>query len=839
MTSCQVARAKDYYSLLGVSRNASEAEIAKAYRTKAKKLHPDVAPGREEEFKDINTAYEVLKDSEKRQQYDLYGEAGVNGANAQGQGQHGGGDFFYQGGGSHFTFDMNSGMFEDLFEQFGFGQRQKRGRGHQFNQGRSSWGLDSPSPFAGGRGGGGSTRFFEGTAVDEVDPSGFRASMQNIRAMNMYIFYMDRCQHCRDAKKPIADFAAKFKGAIRAFAVNCNKHNDLCAQNKIEKVPQIVLYTTANKPLFYNKRNYAEQLEAFVNQHLPSHFVEVKVRRDLDAFLHEDTQMVKVVAVVKKGAYLIKLKALAKDLGGKVAFAFVRASNTGMVALFGARGSTQTGVLIAIEDSDTLRGKTIDLGAMEYNDVILRLNLAAFEAKRGQGFHGSEATYTELNARRVAGGECTEKDNQFCFVFVRFGKHKEEPLHEALVNIAKKYGNDPIKVRFVNAPEQVGVARMASATTDSQAGFVEAFGISSSCLFYQSCAKFVAYRGKRRKFEVRCPQCWRRLSTLALKVNKMEDDDYDIDPEFLRQFTDKYGDVDHPLFMEEIPHDSESNEDLAALQKLLAEGETRDSIAEKYREVGNGYVQQGAFYYEAAISSYTNGIEAQAKNEKLNAQLYLNRALVHLKLKNYVKCVDDCRKSIEKDPTNVKAYYRGAVASCALELYKKALSFCVAYYDRVKGGNESHDKDLMATLEAGSPDLLNVYKRALDSLRERDQQLKSMKKSEAKARLQEMRETRDALEMLKNNGIKVCKDLYEIPEMQNVVFYHENGCLHTSCLLIYDEHGVTDYIENFDYSTTVGDHLDVMFRDVEGDKAFTRHNSKCYYEVGWVLERGG
>lgn len=68
---------KDYYAILGVSRGASDKEIKQAYRKQARKYHPDVNPGVKEaeaRFKEINNAYEVLSDSEKRKKYDLYGE---------------------------------------------------------------------------------------------------------------------------------------------------------------------------------------------------------------------------------------------------------------------------------------------------------------------------------------------------------------------------------------------------------------------------------------------------------------------------------------------------------------------------------------------------------------------------------------------------------------------------------------------------------------------------------------------------------------------------------------------------------------------------------------------
>ncbi|GIW29420.1 MAG: chaperone protein DnaJ 2 [Meiothermus sp.] len=117
---------KDYYKILGVSKNATEDEIKKAFKKLARKYHPDVSkePGAEEKFKEINEAYTVLSDPEKRSYYDTYGTA-AGSAGWQGpppeQGGFGGftgnvgdfSDFFQQLFGSRGGF----GGFGDLFEQ--------------------------------------------------------------------------------------------------------------------------------------------------------------------------------------------------------------------------------------------------------------------------------------------------------------------------------------------------------------------------------------------------------------------------------------------------------------------------------------------------------------------------------------------------------------------------------------------------------------------------------------------------------------------------------------------------------------------------------------------------
>lgn len=132
---------RDYYEILGISKNASDDEIKKAFRKLALKYHPDKNPGDKEaeaKFKEISEAHEVLSDKQKRARYDQFGHAGVNGATGGpfggGGNPFGGGNFNFNGQSFNFDFGGGGGLDDILGSLFGFGagpRRPRRGADYQ------------------------------------------------------------------------------------------------------------------------------------------------------------------------------------------------------------------------------------------------------------------------------------------------------------------------------------------------------------------------------------------------------------------------------------------------------------------------------------------------------------------------------------------------------------------------------------------------------------------------------------------------------------------------------------------------------------------------------------
>ena len=194
--------AKDLYEILGVARDASDADLKKAFRGLAMKYHPDRNPGNDEaeqKFKEINLAHEILKDDEKRAAYDRYGHAAFE--NSGSGGRAGGSDF-----GSGFA-----DIFDEMFGEFMGGGRRGRGATHRGSDLRYNLEISLEDAF-----GGRSTEIRVPTSVscDSCDGSGAEGGAQPISCPTCHgagkvrsqqgFFTVERtCPGCRGAGQVI------------------------------------------------------------------------------------------------------------------------------------------------------------------------------------------------------------------------------------------------------------------------------------------------------------------------------------------------------------------------------------------------------------------------------------------------------------------------------------------------------------------------------------------------------------------------------------------------------------------------------------------------------------
>ncbi len=177
---------KDYYELLGVKKNASEAEIKKAYRKLAMKYHPDRNKGdkaAEEKFKEINEAYAVLSDPEKRKQYNMFGADGFHQRFSQ-EDIFRGTDFS-----SIFSeFGIGNDIFDQLFGNMG-GQQQSRGYSNRQN------------PFGGFGGAGQNYQSMKGQDVETSVTIPFHMAYQGGK-QRLNLQFSDGVQQNLDVKIP-------------------------------------------------------------------------------------------------------------------------------------------------------------------------------------------------------------------------------------------------------------------------------------------------------------------------------------------------------------------------------------------------------------------------------------------------------------------------------------------------------------------------------------------------------------------------------------------------------------------------------------------------------------
>ena len=298
------------------------------------------------------------------------------------------------------------------------------------------------------------------------------------------------------------------------------------------------------------------------------------------------------------------------------------------------------------------------------------------------------------------------------------------------------------------------------------------------------------------------------------------DRDWEVNPEAVKNLTEKYKDEEFPLFMGEDVFD-QNNPHVQALQALIYDDETPETLAEQFRIVGNEYFQDGKTRYKDAIIAYTKGIEQKSGNKETNSLLYSNRAHVYLLMKRYVECVDDCRASLEENPRNVKAAYRGCKASINMHLYKQALNFA------------SHG----LKYDQGNDELLRLK----SILEERLLEIEKRRAGENERRVNASILAYGAKHIIEKRGYILNEPIYDvIHTYKHEIKYYNSGegeSLAYPVLVLLDEPMLCEFICEAMEDSFLKDHLEVMFpkdRHLPWDtsKRYGWNTVKIFYEPG-------
>lgn len=265
-----------------------------------------------------------------------------------------------------------------------------------------------------------------------------------------------------------------------------------------------------------------------------------------------------------------------------------------------------------------------------------------------------------------------------------------------------------------------------------------------------------------------------------------------------------------PLFMKELP--TEENDTLAALQSLVYDG-TPEEIAENFKNQGNEAYGRGRAGFADAIKFYTQALDVECQDQKLNEACFANRAAVNLELQNYGKVLKDCAKCLGLNDKNVKALYRSAKALFALDRLDEALDCC------------DHALAVDPENKAVIQERERCQKR-IDLIVE-----KKRKEEEKKRKEKEKKEKID--KMVKERKIKFEVTDETVAKTAQIQLDEETDTLSWPVFFLYPEYKESDYIQAFNETNTFQDHLEVMFEQPapwDAKQEYTMDNIEIYFE---------
>lgn len=261
---------------------------------------------------------------------------------------------------------------------------------------------------------------------------------------------------------------------------------------------------------------------------------------------------------------------------------------------------------------------------------------------------------------------------------------------------------------------------------------------------------------------------------------------------------------DHPMFMVDVPRNIDDNEHLLALQNIMYDGQTPEDMAEHFKQLGNKAFKESITNdtgHQNALFAYTRALEMEGTDKALNSAIHSNRAAVSIRMKEYSKAIDDCRKAIDLDKSNIKAYFRAATASEVLDLTSQALGFATD----------------ARRLKPEDADVRKLCARLKNMLDVEDDKRSNEKSAAAQKREQVAQTDAGVRKMLEERGVRLGNYLFDIS------MYAAHGSIKPELteddpmsvkwpiLFLYDETTQSDFVGSFDERCDLEEQFQIMF----------------------------
>ncbi|CAN8260003.1 unnamed protein product [Cochlearia groenlandica] len=308
------SKSVDPYKILGVNRDAKQREIQKAFHKQSLKYHPDKNKnkGAQEKFAEINNAYEILSDEEKRKNYDLYGDekgqpgfdSGFHGGNG---GQSGGFNFGGPGGWQNMGGEGGSKSFSFSFggpseSSFGFGMDDI----FSMFSGGSSKGKDQFGGFGGSSKGESRSKRGSAATIRSISSQVYKKEITDQGMTWLVLSYLPSQRGTQYHESTIEEVAESLQGALKVGRINCETEASLCKQLGIvpRRAPRLFVYsyTSSGKATLaeYTEELVTKKVKSFCQEHLPRFSKRVDLKTfDISAVSSQKTPKVMLLSTKK------------------------------------------------------------------------------------------------------------------------------------------------------------------------------------------------------------------------------------------------------------------------------------------------------------------------------------------------------------------------------------------------------------------------------------------------------------------------------------------------------------------------------------------------------------